>query len=159
MVKNKRTKIKKNIALLQVKWSVHKLGYLPLAYMYVYTVLLVFVYFCYKHVNMLCSRVFRINELKNYRLLSSLTTYLSVLENNIPLSFPLSWLNTRLLTKVTRWMLLCEQELPTHPEHMTSSTFDSRVFCLPSFVFLSFSYTTSLLWSDRDLASDNKLAL
>ena len=37
--------------------------------------------------------------------------------------FPHSWLITRFVTRVTRWVSLMEQELPTLPEHRSSTCF------------------------------------
>ena len=42
-------------------------------------------------------------------------------------SFPNSWLITKILTRVTRWVSLVEQELLTLPEHLSSTPVFSEV--------------------------------
>jgi len=67
------------------------------------------------------------------------------------LSFPHSWLITRFVTRVTRWVPLVEQELLTLQEHpsspldfsgvrVTRSVVFCEVFCTSLFILLSFFF-------------------
>ena len=53
---------------------------------------------------------------------------------NSPLSFPHSWLITRFITRLTRWVPFVVQELLTLPEHLTSSPVFSVVRVIRSLV-------------------------
>ena len=75
---------------------------------------------------------------------------------NTSRSFPHSWLTTGYVTRVTRWVPLIEQELPTLPEHLSSPQVFSGVrvtlslvfcvmFCRLLFVLLSFYLLATVL--------------
>ena len=61
----------------------------------------------------------------------------SVCRNHNPVLFLISWLITGFVIRVTRWMSLVEQELPTFPRHLSSSPF------FVGFVFLNLKFSVS----------------
>ena len=75
----------------------------------------------------------------------------STCRKHIP-SFPFSWLITGFVTRLTRWVSLMEQELPTLPEHLSSPQVFSGVRVTRSlalcvcFVDRCLSFFVWLLW-------------
>ena len=71
--------------------------------------------------------------------------YVPLVVNTIR-SFPHSWLITGFVTRLTRWVSLVEQELPTLPEHLSSPPVLSRVRVTRSLVLRVFCRSLFVLW-------------